>query len=274
MAKLQNRSLDRGITLLEVLARSGASSLADLHRESGLPKSTIRRLLGTLIERRMVRRSLSDKRYRINITLPATAGEPVPPELTVLVDVAMPHAIELTRSIGWPSDIHLVDGNCMRIVDSTRPLSPFHLYRGLVNRKLNIFGSASGMICLASMDDDAIAHYHNTTAGDRIWGIARFNLSLEAYLEEVRVTRERGYGVRLTRYLGETVLDDGLAAIALPLWQNERPIGALTILWPRTYKKHTEFVKEYLAALEEATEAVNRDLQRYAEASDEPAVSG
>ena len=69
------------------------------------------------------------------------------------------------------------------------------------------------------------------------------------------------------------MLDDGLAAIALPLWQQERPIGALTILWPRTYKKHTEFVKEYLVALEEATEAVNRDLQRYADAS-ETTISG
>ena len=248
-----------------MLARNGASSLADLHRESSLPKSAIRRLLGTLISRRLVRRSLSDKRCRINITLSATAGEPVPPELTVLVDVAMPHAIELTRSIGWPSDIHLVDANCMCIVDATRPLSPFHICRGLVNRKLNIFGSASGMICLASMEDDAIAHYHGATAGDRIWGIARFNLSLDDYMEQIRITRERSYGIRLTRYLGETVLDDGLAAIALPLWQDARPIGALAVLWPRTYKKHTEFVKEYLAALEEATEAVNRDLQRYGE---------
>ena len=272
MAKLQNRSLDRGITLLEVLARNGASSLADLHRESGLPKSTIRRLLATLINRRMVRRSLSDKRYRINITLPASAGEPVPPELTVLVDVAMPHAIELTRSIGWPSDIHLVDANCMRIVDSTRPLSPFHLYRGLVNRKLNIFGAASGMICLASMEEEAIAHYHRATMGDRIWGLARFNLSLEAYMEETMITRERGYGVRLTSYLGETVLDDGLAAIALPLLQDGRPFGALSILWPRTYKDHVEFAKDYLAALAEAVEAVNQALQQYSD-SGAPVVS-
>lgn len=263
MTQLENRSLDRGITLLEVLARNGASSLADLHRETGIAKSTIRRLLGTLIRRRLIRRSLADRRYRINITLPASAGEPIPPELAVLVDTAMPHAIELTKSIGWPSDIHIIDGHNMRIVDSTRPLSPFHLYRGLVNRKLNIFGSATGMICLASMTDGAIAEIHKATLGDRIWGIARFSMSLPEYLEEVRATRERGYGIRLTHYLGETVLDDGLAAIALPLCHRDRPLGALSVLWPRSYKEHREFVKEFLPALQRATTAIDRDLARY-----------
>lgn len=263
LTKLENRSLDRGITLLEVLARNGASSLADLHRETGIAKSTIRRLLGTLIRRRMIRRSLADRRYRINITLPASAGEPVPPELAVLVDVAMPHAIELTKSIGWPSDIHIVDNRNMRIVDSTRPLSPFHLYRGLVNRRLNIFGSATGMICLAAMSDASIAMLHKATLGDRIWGIARFSMSFPDYLEQIRQTRQRGYGIRLTRYLGETVLDDGLAAVALPLFHLNRPLGAVSILWPRDYKRHTEFVKQFLPALQRTTDAVNQDLGRY-----------
>ncbi len=263
MTKLENRSLDRGIMLLEVLARNGASSLADLHRETGIAKSTIRRLLGTLMRRRMVRRSLADKRYRINITLPASAGAPIPAELAVLVDVTMPHAIELTKSIGWPSDVHIIDGHNMRIVDSTRPLSPFHLYRGLVNRRLNIFGSATGMICLASMRDAAIEQLHQATQGDRVWGIARFNLSFDEYLDEIRQTRERGYGIRLTHYLGETVLDDGLAAIALTIRHQDRPLGALSILWPRTYKQHTEFVTEFLPALRLATEAINADLVRY-----------
>ena len=55
----ENRSLDRGIEILETLAREGAMSLADLHRATGLPKSTIRRLLQTLIARKIVRRSLT-----------------------------------------------------------------------------------------------------------------------------------------------------------------------------------------------------------------------
>ncbi len=209
MTMLENRSLDRGISIMEALARSDASSLADLNRETGLAKSTLRRLLGTLIKRRIVRRSLSDKKYRINITLAAGSGEPVPAEMTSLVDVAMPHVIELTKRISWPSDVHLIDGNCMRIVDSTRPLSPFHLYRGTINRLLNIFGSATGNACLSQMTNETVGEYHRRTAEDPTWGLGRFNLSLAQYLQEISETRARGYGMRLSQYLGETVLDDG-----------------------------------------------------------------
>jgi IclR family mhp operon transcriptional activator len=145
MTELSNRSLDRGIVVLESLARNGASSLAALHKDTGIAKSTIRRLLATLISHRLVRRSVSDKLYRVTIALPAGAGESAPQEMSGLIDVAMPRAAELTRQVEWPSDIHVLDGPCMRIIDSTRPLSPFHMYRGIINRRINLFGSATGV---------------------------------------------------------------------------------------------------------------------------------
>jgi len=263
MQKLENRSLDRGITIMETLARNGASSLADLHRECALPKSTIRRLLATLMRRRLVRRSLADQLYRINITLAAGSGEPIPANLALLIDVAMPHAVELTRKISWPSDIHIVDNVMMRIVESTRPLSPFHLYRGVVNRRISLFGSATGMVCLSAMQDEEILQFHRQSEGDEIWGLARFNLSFDKYLREIEATRKRGYGVRYTQYLGETVLDDGLAAIAVPLHKAGKPFGGMTVLWPRVFKKHEEFAAEFLSSLREAASRIDAELQRY-----------
>ncbi len=47
--ELRNESLNRGLAVLEQLARDGDCSLADLHKGTGIPKSSIRRLLGTLI---------------------------------------------------------------------------------------------------------------------------------------------------------------------------------------------------------------------------------
>src|SRR5688572_6467510 len=67
----ENRSLDRALAVLNVLSAHGASSLRDLHVHTHLPKSTIRRLLGTLIRHKIVRRSLNDRLYRANMNLPA-----------------------------------------------------------------------------------------------------------------------------------------------------------------------------------------------------------
>lgn len=262
MTELANRSLDRGITILESLARNGASSLAELHRDCGLAKSTIRRLLATLIRHRLVRRSVSDGLYRVTITLPAGAGEPIPHEMSGLIDVAMPRAIELTKRVEWPSDIHVADGPCMRIVDSTRPLSPFHMYRGIINRRINLFGSATGMACLAWRSDEEIAEYDRLTLGNMSLGLARFGMRLTQYMPEIEKTRARGYGIRLGIYRGETVLDDGLAAMAVPVLVDGAPQAALSLLWPRAFQEPEEFAKRFLADLQETARSISDDMAR------------
>lgn len=263
MKTLENQSLDRGIRLMEILAREGACSLAALHGHSGIPKSSIRRLLGTLIARRVVRRSLSDGLYRTNVFLPAASGQPVPSGVGVLVDVGLPHLSELTRRVSWPSDIHAIDRDRMLLVDSTRPLSPFHLYRGVVNRPVSMFGSATGQSCLASMSDGEIAEVHRRTASDPHWGLGRFRMSLPEFMRYIEKTRERGYGVRLPGYNGETVLDDGLAAIAVPIFIEGRPAGAATLIWARVFKAPEAFAEEYLPALRQTAEAINDDLRQF-----------
>lgn len=263
MTGLQNRSLDRGIAVLEVLARKGACSLADLHQESGLAKSTIRRLLGTLQDRRFVRRSLSDQKYRINIGLPSGVGAPVPPELSILVDVAMPVLIELTQQVQWPSDLHLMEATHMGIIDSTRPLSPYHLYRGLVNRRLNIFGSATGQACLAHMKAAEIDALIARTTGDKTWGMERFAINRATLESGLANVRSQGYGTRQAIYLGETVLDDGLSAIAIHVDTPDRTYGAISLLFPRPLMATTDFAASFLTPLQAAATQISQDLIRY-----------
>ena len=262
MTDLANRSLDRGITILESLARNGACSLADLHRDSGIAKSTIRRLLGTLIQHRLVRRSVADGLYRVTIPLPAGAGEPIPHEMASLTDVAMPRAVELTKKLEWPSDIHVLDGLCMRIVDSTRPLSPFHMYRGIINRRINMFGSATGMACLAVRTDAEIAEFDRLTNGNMSLGLSRFGFTLRQFMPEIEKARARGFGIRLGFYRGETMLDDGLAAMAVPINVYGQPNAAISMIWPRAFQEPKEFAKRHLAPLTEAAEVIAADLVR------------
>jgi IclR family mhp operon transcriptional activator len=260
MAKLENRSLDRGITVLKILSREGACSLADLNRHSQIPKSSIRRLLGTLRHRRLIRQSVSDKKYRINFDLPVSTGQSVDANVAYLVDIALPHLLELTEKVKCPSDLHVVYGEKMRIIDSTRPLSPFHLYRGQINRQLNIFGSASGMACMANSAIDEVREIHRRTANDPVWGLKRSDMNFQSYLKIVNQTRALGYGTRLNKYLGETVLDDSLAAIAIPILRGKKPVGAVTLLWPRILMEHRQFASQYLQELLKTVDLVNNSV--------------
>ena len=261
---LDNRSLDRGLAVIAALARGGAMSLADLHQETGLAKSTLRRLLATLIRRRFALRSLADGRYRAAITLPDFATEPVPRGMALVADASLPHALDLTRSIGWPSDIHVRDGSAMRIVESTRPASPFLLHRGEVNRRVNHFASAAGMACLAELPESEVSELDRRTRGDPLLGLARFGLDLAGYMKLLEAARARGCAARLAAYAGETVPDDSLSAIAVPLRLDGRPVGGLTLLWPRTLKSVEEFASEHVEALRRAGFRIEEDLAHLA----------
>lgn len=257
---LENRSLERGLMVLEALSRRNALSLAELHRETGLAKSTLRRLLGTLVARRAVRRSLADGLYRSNVVMPVSAAVELPVATGPFADRAMPHLLELTGKVSWPSDLHMVAGDRMVIVDSTRPASPFHLYPGRIHRELNIFGAASGMAALSAMPGAQVARVAARTAGDQTWGLARFAMTLEGYGAQLEDSRRRGYGIRLPAYTGETVLDDRLWAIAVPVFRDVEVTGAITLIWPRVFNSIAAFAGDHLAELQRTAERVSREL--------------
>ena len=262
MRDTENLSFDRGITIMETLAKHGSCSLADLHHHTGIPKSSIRRLLGTLTRRRLARRSLSDSLYRLNCTLPVTASEPMAPSLAYFVDVSLPHLMELTRDLKWPSDIHIFDGVRIDVVDSTRPLSPFHLYAGLVNRRINLFGSAAGQACLACLPNERILELERLHTGDPLYGMERFNLHGHEFIDIIEATRKRGYATRLSGFRGETTRDDGLSSIALALIRKGRPVGAASVVWPRSLQRPGSFAKSVLPRFRATVDAINSEIER------------
>lgn len=121
------------------------------------------------------------------------------------------------------------------------------LYR-VSSSSVAMYASAT-MASLAAMDLQTVAMHHQNSKGDNIWGLKRFGLTFDDYQSHLELTRQRGFGTRLVNYLGETVVEDHLSAIGVTVHQNDRPIGAITMLWPRVHENATNFASEYLAEL-------------------------
>ena len=266
----ENRSLERGLIVLETLARNRAMSLSEIHRETGLAKSTLRRLLATLASRRFVRRSLSDKLYRVTVTLPDISISPVPPGLALVADIGLTRALSLTKKIGWPSDIHIFEEHWMRIVESTRAVSPFSLYQGQVDRRLNLFGCATGLACLSQLDAERVRQLFDEPERDSRFCPLRFGITWEKLQEHLTRTRAYGYGVRHPYYFGETVVNDRLSAIALPLRRDGEICGGISLLWPREFLSAEEFADKFLHELSETAALIESDLDRTSEAAHRP----
>ncbi len=256
----ENRSLERGLIVLETLARYRAMSLSDLHRATNLPKSTLRRLLATMVSRRFVRRSLSDKLYRVTVTLPDISISPVPPGLALVADIGLTQALTMTKKIGWPSDIHIFEEHWMRIVESTRAVSPFGLYRGQVDRRLNIFGCATGAACLSQLDEKQVRALFDDRSMELRFRPDRFGITWRNLQDNLNRARKIGYGVRDPNYGGETVMNDKLSAIALPLRRGGEVCGGISLLWPKDLMPPGEFAKLYLDALQDTAARIEADL--------------
>ena len=259
---LQNRSLDRGLTILGSLSLHGASSLRDLHARTDLPKSTIRRILGTLVQRKIVRRSLNDQLYRTNVSLPIQRTRRSAEREGVLVDCAVPHMIELTRATGWSCDLHIFERQKSRVIESTRPLSPFFQYQRQIDLEVPVFAAAAGLAVLATWTDREVLKLVGEIGEDPVWGLYRFGMKSRHLLASLRRMRSLGYAVRAVHWRGETPLADTLTAIALPVSRERVAVGALAFLWPKGFLSAERFAELNLGKLREATAAISADLTR------------
>lgn len=255
----ENRSLDRGLAVLNVLSMHGASSLRDLHEYTQLPKSTIRRLLGTLMRRKIVRRSLSDQLYRANIYLPTlnaryTAGE------GFLVDRALPHMVALTRAVGWSCDLHIFERSRSRIVESTRPLSPYFQFERHIDQEVSVFASAGGLAVLSTWTDAAVLALVNEIGDHPQRGLSGTANARVALLATLRRARADGYALRAASFRSRNPAANRLHAIACPLFQGGAAAGALVMLWPRDLLTTTEFARQHAERLKEAARRVTADL--------------
>lgn len=140
-------SVRRAFALLEELNRQRITSVQHLHAVTGLPKSTIVRLLETLC---ILGYATNDPRqggYQVTSGVRSLSagfhGDPL------VVEAARPWAIEFTRQFKLPVGIAVFDRDAMVVRFSTTldsPMSPFH---ATINMKLPMLTRAMGRSYLA-----------------------------------------------------------------------------------------------------------------------------
>jgi len=259
---LKNRSLDRGLTILRCLSIHGASSLRDLHARTALPKSTIRRLLGTLVQRKIVRRSLNDELYRSNITLPVQSNSRSQPADGLLVDCAVSHMIELTHAIGWSCDLHIFERSHSRVIESTRPLSPFYQYDRQIDFEVPVFSSAASLAVLSTFSEQAVLRLVGEIGDHPRFGLNSLGITKRSLLKGLQAARANGFAVRALEFRSNNVYSNKLHAIARPVYRGDVPVGALVILWPKGFLSTEQFAKIYLPGFSETASAISTDLAR------------
>ncbi|MEZ5844252.1 MAG: helix-turn-helix domain-containing protein [Hyphomicrobiaceae bacterium] len=252
------RALERGLSLLEHLHGSGALSLGELHRATGLPKATLERLLLTLHEQGWAQQRLADGKWVPSGPIRSLAIR-LPPK-SRLGQAATPVMEQLCRRVIWPSDLSVRVGTHMELTETSRPHSRLTLAHITVGFPVHMLLSAPGRAYIAFCEDEERESILQRLAKGK--GISRTLARDGAFVARlVEETRRLGYGARDESWGGHISepkhrYDDGLNAIAVPVLHADRVLGCINIVWIRHLLTQTEMARRHLADLRSSADQI------------------
>lgn len=250
------RGLSRGLELLRALntTTSGRATSSELSVSSGLHRTTVRRMLETLIEEGFVQRSASDDSFRLTAKVRQLSEGFTASEQIAMV--ATPIMGELLQKVVWPSDLSMPDGDAMQICETTHRFSSLSFHRSMVGRRLPLLLTAAGRAYFCHCGEEEreqmlqILRSHDDVQG-RLAKDDRFIKNL------VRTVRADGFGSNN----GEWDTEKKIGAIAMPIDDGVRVLGSLNIVYLAHVLTMEQAVKKFSKPLGTAVEKISSSLR-------------
>jgi DNA-binding IclR family transcriptional regulator len=200
------QSVDRAITVLEILARRGAVGVSDVAAEIGVHKSTAFRLLSALEERDLVEQAVDRGKYELGFGILRLASA-IPGRLD-LVRQARPVLDELAMQFGETVNLAVIRAHYAVNLDQARARAAVAA-QNWVGQLTPLHATSSGKVLLA----------HLSPAGRKelldAAGLSRFTdrtiTTRRVLNQELDQAAAEGFATTYEEY------EDGLNAIAAPV---------------------------------------------------------
>jgi IclR family mhp operon transcriptional activator len=216
------RAVERAIELLQCLNRQPISTLDLLHRQTGLPKPSLVRLLQTLVSLGLVNHAPQHGSYYLTSAVHTlSCGYHSEPRI---IEAAAPVADAFTARFKWPVAVAVFDTDAVVVRYSTIAQSPLSLLHSSINMRLSLVSRALGRAFLAFClpDEQEIilglvgqsSEAEDQAAGD-----------LPTVMAMLADVRAQGYALRnpSIRPISNT--------IALPIYEDQRVVASFGLTW-------------------------------------------
>jgi IclR family mhp operon transcriptional activator len=221
--------------------RATSQQIADV---TGLHRTTVRRLLETLVEEGYVRRSSSDESFRLTLAVRGLSEGFT--EAERLATVAPPIMGQLLQRVTWPSDLTTCDGDAMIIRETTHRFSPLSFHRAMVGRRLPMLLTASGRayfaMCAEAEREEILELLRFGAGGEQQRSIAKNEALVRALVKRVR---DDGYGSNH----GDWEAQAKIGALAVPVYADGSVRGSLNIVFLNRAIGHREAEVKFLPEL-------------------------
>jgi DNA-binding IclR family transcriptional regulator len=235
--------IDRTFRVVEVCAASSAPlTLADLHERTGLPKSTLHRVCGKLVELRVLSHAADG--FRVGSKLFALGS--MSPELRRLRAAAMPRLHELVTQTGWVTNL--------AIHADSRALVVEEVYGGaagiprMVGVRLPLHATAIGKALLAGFDGDQL---------DGFLGTGLLRPYTASTVVRPNLLRDQLAGIREAGVaFSHEEWSVGTSGVAAPVRWDGRVVGAVAVIGAPDKSAMLRHAKHVRRAAESLTEAL------------------
>ncbi|WP_203336763.1 IclR family transcriptional regulator [Nocardioides limicola] len=243
------QSVDRAITVLEILAREGSAGVSEVAAEVGVHKSTAFRLLAALEERDLVEQNHERGKYQLGFGVLRLAGA-IPTRLDV-VRQAQSVVDELAARLDETINVAVVRKHYAVHVQQALG-SAAVASQNWVGQLTPLHATSSGKVLLAFMSEQQC---HDVLDEAGLEAFTEHTItSRAALLEQLRQVREDGYATTFEEY------ETGLNAAAVPIRDHTGAVVAALSAAGPAYRMDQESIAAQIKDLEAAGAQISRRM--------------
>ncbi|WP_041775665.1 IclR family transcriptional regulator [Blastococcus saxobsidens] len=215
------QSVDRAVSILQVLARRGSVGVTEIAGELGMHKSTAFRLLATLEARGLVEQNAERGRYQLGYgVVQLAAGATKSAGLALL---GLPICRELAETVGETVNVAVHDGRWVVSVDQVIGAAAVTTVNW-VGQRSPMHATSAGKVFLAHMSPDQL---DAAIAEDLERYTPHTVVDQDVLRHQLAIVRERGFASTSEEH------EMGLAAIAAPVCSIDGGVvAAVTVSGP------------------------------------------
>lgn len=243
------QSLDRGLKILDILAKSNKPlSLNEISAHFDIDRSSIFRLLGTLVQNNFVHQNSETKKYMLGFKIMELSG--AFGEQTKIETFLRPVLKSVSEKTHQNTHLALLDGLEVVFIAVDQPRQNVSMHISVGTRE-PAFATALGKILLAFKSDDELKHIMRSVSLKKFTqNTITSQIEYQKHLQEIA---HQKYAVDNEEYR------KGILCIAVPVF-NHRGIVEYSIGISGTREQISPKIKEYISFLKEAGTEASRLL--------------
>ena len=254
------QSVRRAFDILRaVSANADGVCLTEIAARVELPKSTVSRMLSTLVGLGAVERLREREGFRIGNELVTIASNVAYPQS--ITAIARPYLQQLSQATGETLTLCIPDGDEALYVDQINSLRGLQV-RDWLGQRLPMHTASDGKLFLADRTDDAVEQYLQQQPIRRFTRTTIVNPT--ALRKEIKAIRKKGYAWTKGEY------DADVVGVAAPIRDAQKHVIASVCLfgpefrWPPESKAAhlIRFTRETAEKISERIQAMSQDRRR------------